>query len=329
MTFLSATLGRIIPRYRTVAEWAETYSKLVAAKPIQDKTKANRASYIKRLVTQFGRRHVGEIRPHDIAGFIAGVHAHHPHLARRMMIEVREMFREAVNYGWIDRDPCHGIRTPRVRVARLRLTLEQWAAMHDYATRRQPPWVACMLLLAVVTGQRRGDLRKMRFSDVWDELVDGEPAPHLHVEQEKTGTRIAIPLHLRLHAVGVSVGEAIEACRQYGPAPVGEDAYLLRKSTGRPPVGASMSWRFEQALEMTTRVRDRSEDTDPPSLHECRSLAARLYHTQGIADIQTLLGHSHASMTELYKDDRGLDRREGKWRTVSLGRPPGTACALT
>ena len=54
MTFLSATLGRILPRYRTVAEWAETYSKLVAAKPIQDKTKANRASYIKRLVTQFG-----------------------------------------------------------------------------------------------------------------------------------------------------------------------------------------------------------------------------------------------------------------------------------
>ena len=325
MTLLSATIGRILPRYRTVAEWAETYGKLVAAKPIQAKTKQNRANYIRRLVAQFGARHVGAIRPHDIAGFIAEVHAQHPHLARRMMIEVREMFREAVNYGWIDRDPCHGIRTPRVRVARLRLTLDQWAAMHDYARRRQPPWVACMLLLAVVTGQRRGDLRKMRFCDVWDELVAGEPLPHLHVEQEKTGTRIAIPLHLQLHAVGFSVGEAIEACRLYGPAPDGANAFLLRKSTGAPPVGPSMSWRFEQALEMVTRPRDRSADTDPPSLHECRSLAARLYHTQGIADVQTLLGHSHASMTELYKDDRGLDRREGKWRTVSLEPTPGRA----
>jgi integrase len=328
MTFLSATLGRILPRYRTVAEWADTYAKLVCAKPIQDKTKANRASYLKRIVAQFGSRHIGAVRPHEIAAFIAEIHAQHPHLARRMLIELREMFREAVNYGWIDRDPCHGIRTPRVRVVRLRLTLDQWFAMHDYAQRKQPPWVACMLLLAVVTGQRRGDMRKMRFSDVWDELVDGEPVPHLHVEQEKTGTRIAIPLHLRLHAVGTSVGEAIEACRQYSPAPAGEDAWLLRKSTGRPPVGPSMSWRFEQALEMTTRPRDRTADTDPPSLHECRSLAARLYHTQGVADIQTLLGHSHASMTELYKDDRGLDRRGGKWRTVSLERRPGPVRAV-
>lgn len=71
MSLISATFGRILPRYRTVAEWAETYSKLVAAKPIQAKTKANRASYIRRLVAHFGDRHVGAVRPHDIAASIA------------------------------------------------------------------------------------------------------------------------------------------------------------------------------------------------------------------------------------------------------------------
>jgi integrase len=52
-----------------------------------------------------------------------------------------------------------------------------------------------------------------------------------------------------------------------------------------------------------------------PSLHEVRSLSARLYHAQGI-DVQTLLGHKHAEMTEVYKDDRGLSRDQYKRVTV-------------
>ena len=317
MNLLSATLGRILPRYRTVAEWAEIYSQVVQAKPIQGKTKANRASYIKRIVGQLGDRRVGAVRPHEIAAYIGDISAQHPHLARRMLIETRDMFREAVNYGWLDRDPTIGIRTPRVKVARLRLTLAQWRSMHTWAQQHSPPWVACMMLLALVTGQRRGDLRRMRFSDVWDEPLPSGPAPHLHIEQEKTGTRIAIPLTLQLDALGLSVGDAIAQCRDYAPLDDDGDAYLVRKSTLDAPVGASMSWRFEQAREGALPPAAAGA-TDPPSLHECRSLAARLYDAQGVRDVQTLLGHSHASMTELYKDDRGLDRREGKWKCVDL-----------
>lgn len=45
------------------------------------------------------------------------------------------------------------------------------------------------MLLAVVTGQRLGDIPDMKFSDVWDDM--------LHIEQEKTGVKLAIPLSLR------------------------------------------------------------------------------------------------------------------------------------
>ena len=41
------------------------------------------------------------------------------------------------------------------------------------------------MLLAIVTGQRLGDISRMKFSDIWDD--------HLHVEQEKTGSKLAIP----------------------------------------------------------------------------------------------------------------------------------------
>ena len=41
----------------------------------------------------------------------------------------------------------------------------------------------------------------------------------------------------------------------------------------------------------------------PPTYHEIRSLAERLYRAQGI-DTQALLGHRHARMTEVYADPR-------------------------
>ena len=54
------------------------------------------------------------------------------------------------------------------------------------------------------------------------------------------------------------------------------------------------------------------EGTTPPTFHEQRSLAERLYSAHGI-HTQTLLGHKNASMTEKYHDDRGAD-----WITLAV-----------
>ena len=44
----------------------------------------------------------------------------------------------------------------------------------------------------------------------------------------------------------------------------------------------------------------------PPSIHKLRSLAARLYPSQGY-DPQNLLGHKNAETTAAYKDSRGAE----------------------
>ena len=46
---------------------------------------------------------------------------------------------------------------------------------------------------------------------------------------------------------------------------------------------------------------------NPPTLHEIRSLGAKLYEDQGISP-QSLLGHADEKMTRVY-----LDRYEVKW----------------
>jgi integrase len=305
MTFaarlLSATIGRAVYRYRTLGEWAETYLKIIDGKPVEEKTKINRRSTLQHILNGLGRaRIISAVKPHDISGLVMGIHKAHPQLAKRVLIEAKDFFNEAVSYAWLDRSPAVSIKAPRVRVMRERLTLEQWQKMHAWAVFNMPPWVSRMLVLALVTGQRRSDLEKMRFDDTWDD--------HLHVVQAKTGARLAIPLALRLDEIGISIGEAAEACRGYA---VNED-YLLRKHNGQPLGMASLSARFEEAREAALPA---FASGHPPSLHECRSLSERLYRKQGI-NTMILLGHHSQAMTDLYNDDRGLT--DGEWKTLSM-----------
>lgn len=299
---LSATVGRIAPRYRTLGQWAHVYRKIIDGRPIAEKTKENRRCSLSHMLDSLGGgRTISSIRPHEISSMVMGIHKTHPPLAKRVLIEAKDVFLQAVNYGWLDRSPAIAVKAPPVKVQRQRLSFDQWKAIHAYAVKNMPPWVSRMMVLALVSGQRRSDIAKMRFSDVWDGL--------LHIEQEKTGARLALPLNLRLDALDTSLGEAIEACRGYY---VGDD-YLIRKHNGKPPVMASLSARFEEAREAA--LPELAAD-QPPSLHECRSLSERLYRAQGI-NTMVLLGHKHQSMTDVYNDDLGLSC--GQWKTLVLG----------
>jgi len=299
---IRSTLGIVSPRYRTVADWAEVYRRIVDTKPICDKTKANRRVSVRHIVSVLGPRVISRVLPHEIAELVQRIHAMHPALAKRVLIEAKNLFNEAVIYGWLDRNPAFPLKAPAVQVQRHRLSLEHWRAIHAYAVAHQPPWVSRMLVLALVSGQRRSDLGKMQAGDVWDGF--------LHVQQAKTGMRLALPLTLRLEALGVSLGEAIDDCRGYA---VGSGR-LLRKHNGRPIGLASMSARFEQAREGAGLVWSGGL---PPSLHECRSLSERLYRAQGI-NTMVLLGHRHQSMTDLYDDARDLEDGRTGWKHLDV-----------
>lgn len=306
MGFLSATIGRFSPRYRTLAQWAPIYSQVVACQEICDKTRANRRCYVKRIIDALGNKTIGAIRPHEVASLVSAIAVDHPHLAVRVLVEARALFNSALENGWVDSNPAVPVRRPNLKVSRERLSLTQWQNIHDYADCCAPPWVARMMTLALATGQRRGDLRKMRFSDVWD--------GHLHIEQEKTGSRVAIPLTLRLDGINTSVLEAIEACRDYARMD-GDDTLFLRKTTGGMLAATSMSWRFEQAREGA--LPPHKGTGTPPSLHECRSLSERLYRDQGV-NTMLLLGHTKQSMTDLYNKNRGKASRGDKWTEVPI-----------
>ncbi|WP_142906035.1 tyrosine-type recombinase/integrase, partial [Klebsiella pneumoniae] len=102
--------------------------------------------------------------------------------------------------------PALATKQPRRKITRQRLTLEEWQKIFDIADENHK-YMGNAMLLAIVTGQRLGDISRMKFSDIWDD--------HLHVEQEKTGSKIAIPLALRCNAINWSLRDVISRCRDY------------------------------------------------------------------------------------------------------------------
>lgn len=302
---VAATIGRLSPRFRTVAQFSEIYWQTLIARDLSPKTMMNHAAALKYLNAAIGPDTINWVRPHAIANPVRVLHQRHPHAAQRVLAEARALFAEAVALGWADQNPAAEVRMPVARIQRQRITLEQWHAIAAYATANMPPWTYRMMVLGLVTGQRRGDLCKMQFEDV--------RGGYLHVSQQKTGTLLRIPTALRLDIVGISVGEAVEMCRDYSRGNV----FLLRKSNGHQLSAASMSARFETAREAA--LGRHTGEGMPPSLHEIRSLCERLYRDQGV-DTRRLLGHTRQSMTDVYNHDRGLSG--GKWMTLEIQPDP-------
>ncbi|WP_119154187.1 tyrosine-type recombinase/integrase [Caldimonas tepidiphila] len=137
-----------------------------------------------------------------------------------------------------------------------------------------------MIDLALITGQRIGDLLKMRWQDVTDE--------GLLVQQSKTGERLLIEWTPALRA-------AVEACAA-GREKIG---HLLRSRLGRAYTYKGIQTAWDQACA-------RAGITDL-HIHDLRGRAgvdALLAAGEDMRAAQRLLGHRGEAMTRHYVDGK-------------------------
>ena len=302
---IAASKGKAI----TTVTWLERYWKIqeerLASGDIKENTYKQKAKPVALLKERAGMKLISSVDVRDIAQLVDEyIAAGQPRMAQVVRSVLIDVFKEAQHYGEVPPgyNPALATKQPRRKITRQRLSLEEWQKIFDIADATHR-YMGNAMLLALVTGQRLGDISRMKFSDIWDD--------HLHVIQEKTGSKIAIPLSLRLNAISWSVRDVVARCRDYAVSP-----YLVHffRSTSQAERGAqvksnTLTMNFSKARDLAGI--DWGEDS-PATFHEQRSLSERLYKEQGL-DTQKLLGHKTQQQTDRYHDDRGKG-----WSKVAL-----------
>jgi enterobacteria phage integrase len=218
------------------------------------------------------------------------------------------LFKKAQAKGWMLHNPAAVTERPEVEVRRARLTLEQYLSIRACAV----PWLAQAMDLLLITQQDRDTVCGMRH-----DMVRAITPPGSEVEREylvvqraktaKTNQPVAIPLDLRLAAVGLTLREVI--ARRWGV----RSEYLVHHidphtgaNPGDPVFRDTVSKDFTAA-----RKRAGIPDALPngqlaPTYYEIKSLSKRLYKTQGDVDTRLLASHTDKS-DRLYADPRGIE----------------------
>lgn len=285
----------------TTVTWLDRYWKIQEERYTSGDIKANtykqKAKPVALLKERAGMKLISSVDVRDIAQILDEyVSEGQPRMAQVIRSVLIDVFKEAQHYGEVPPgyNPALATKQPRRKITRQRLSLEEWQKIFEIANSNHQ-YMGNAMLLALVTGQRLGDISNMKFSDIWDD--------DLHVIQEKTGSKIAIPLSLRLNAINWCLRDVVARCRDYAVSP-----YLVHffRATSQAERGAQVKARtltmnFSKARDLTGF--DWGEGT-PATFHEQRSLSERLYKEQGI-DTQKLLGHKTQQQTDRYHDDRG------------------------
>ncbi|EKY1998582.1 phage integrase Arm DNA-binding domain-containing protein [Cronobacter sakazakii] len=302
---IAASKGKAI----TTITWLDRYWKIqeerLKSGEIRQNTFKQKAKPVSLLRERVGMKLISAVDVRDIAQILDDyIAAGQPRMAQVIRSVLIDIFKEAQHFGEVapGYNPALATKQPRRRINRQRLSLEEWQKIFDIADSTHR-YMGNAMLLALVTGQRLGDISNMKFTDVWDD--------HLHVIQEKTGAKLAIPLSLKLNAINWSLRDVVARCRDYAVSP-----YLVHFFRATPMAERGAPVKSNTITMNFSKARDKADiewgNGTPATFHEQRSLAERLYEAQGI-DTQKLLGHKSPKQTARYHDDRGKD-----WLKVSI-----------
>ena len=198
-----------------------------------------------------------------------------PAAANKFVQVVKKMLNWAVDRGWIEFNPV--FRMSRIQEG----TLPTWTAEEaDYAQEHLPEPLSRVVILGRYTGQRRGDLIKMLWSD-----YDGRT---IRVQQQKNnGKENAPPLMIPVHPV---LKQHLERWKV-----AATEKTILVGARGKPFLANSLTTQMGNAL---AKIDMRDELNN----HGLRKLAATELANAGCTahQIAAITGHSTLAMVQLY-----------------------------
>lgn len=279
------------------------YIDSLSNKALSQHTMYEKKRIINNINKYFGAVRINKMTAKEISNFINSyIDDDKECEARNTYFTLKAVFQFAKLNDYLYQNPFEVIPSPKPRVKRARLNIDEFWAIYKYASRKKiRQKYQCLheaFLLALVSAQRKEDLINLRFSDIKDN--------HLYVDQEKgnrfkkikgkiikvrEGSLIALPLKLKIKTSkgNFTLKKAIKQCSG--------ETYLFEHK-GKPLESYLLSVQFGKIRDILF-PRDRWGDFSPPTFHEIRALAERIYREQEV-DTKTLLGHKNQSTTDIY-----------------------------
>ncbi|WP_334157888.1 tyrosine-type recombinase/integrase [Oryzomicrobium sp.] len=270
---------------RTVADWCNEFEKLYG--------KHVRMKYLR---DGLGHSILSKLEPLEINNWLDANWEEKPRMRQAMLSTAKVVFGAAIGKGWLKANPAADLTTAAPITKRARLTLDAFKAIYAKAN----PVLQHAMEIALMTGMRRTNVMNLQ----WSQVKEG----YLWVEHAKKGLKVRVPLSMYLAAMKWTLGDVIGRCRT---ATVSR--YLLhhQRHVGLAKPGDKIRDKTIEQLFREAREEAGINGQNPPTFHEIRSLAARLWKEQGI-DVRVLLGHKTEAMSALYQDSRGAE-----WVTIS------------
>jgi integrase len=242
---------------------------------LADGTQTMRRAILERFRAQHGDKPLSLLPQKFIAHVLSTMK---PHAARNWLSTIRALLQFAAGHGLCAQDATQGIKLPSIKTDGYYTWSESdistFEAHHPIGTLAR---LAFALLL--YTGQRRGDVLRMGRQHIDDGI--------LTVRQDKTGVKLAIPVHSDLQAI-------IDATP-------GENLTFLTTDRGEPFGGPNFSNYFREWCDAAGLPKE-------CSVHGLRKAACRRLAEAGCSANEIAAISGHASLREVERYTKAVDQ---------------------
>lgn len=232
-----------------------------------------------RIKEAFAEFDAGQVKPTDVAQFLDD-YADTPGMANHARTVLNAVFKRAVRLGLSDTNPVAFVEPLPTKKRDRYITDGELIALRDNAS----PTMRAMIDIAYLTGQRVGDIRHIRYSDITDEGV--------YFKQQKTGNRVLVAMSEDLRA-------AVAQARVLHQSVKGLTLFHTRR-------GTPISYSTVRTLWLRAVTRAGIADVH---FHDLRAKAATDSKAQG-GNSKALLGHTTETSHNRYLRGRETTRAE-------------------
>lgn len=278
----AVTVGAILDRFE-----AEYIPHELAPRTARDYRR--HVAHLKRL---FGDRLAEELKPKDFGPFL-NVQGRGKTNRVRQLAVLSSAFSQATSvYFLMERNPLRELKRPKNQPRTRLIRDEEFAGVKALAPLR----MRLAMDLALITGQRQGDILNFKWSDISD-IPNPDPktgiTQELDVYQSKTGKRIGIGITRDLEAV-------LDQCWLLPRGGKDGGEYIITRSMGGRFTSEGFRARWQETMRKWMR-----RGGENFHFHDIRALCATKQPTAEAA--RQLLGHTTIGMTlRIYR--RGKER---------------------